>query len=238
MHTAKSKRGSVWIVPAGLVVLSLVPAIAGSARLSELAGDPTVTAANERFVNMPLPIALHILAAIPFSLVGAFQFSAEFRRRYRKWHRNAGRVLVLLGLMVAMTGLWMTIAYPWANHDGEAVYMMRLVFGTAMLLAIVLGIDAIRKRNFKAHGEWMIRGYAIGLGAGTQVLTHLPWFILVGEVGETSRAVMMGAGWVINAIVAELAIRSARARRELPAARIDLSRRDVLGIKNDKHHAY
>jgi hypothetical protein len=24
----------------------------------------------------------------------------------------------------------------------------------------------------------MTRAYAIGLGAGTQVLTHLPWFVL------------------------------------------------------------
>ena len=38
----------------------------------------------------------------------------------------------------------------------------------------------------------MTRGYAIGLGAGTQVLTHLPWFVLVGDrPGELPRAVMM-----------------------------------------------
>jgi hypothetical protein len=35
----------------------------------------------------------------------------------------------------------------------------------------------------------MIRTYAIGMGAGTQVLTHLPWFIVTDvKPGETARA--------------------------------------------------
>jgi hypothetical protein len=66
----------------------------------------------------------------------------------------------------------------------------------------------------------MMRGYAIGLGAGTQVLTHLPWFLLVGKPGETPRAVMMGAGWVINLVVAEWIIRSAPRRISGSHARI------------------
>jgi uncharacterized membrane protein len=212
MATLTLSRRSPWIVPAGLILLSLVPAAAGTVRLTELASGAEITAANERFLAMPLPVVLHILAAIPFSLVGAFQFSPELRRRHRTWHRATGRVLVPLGMVVALTGLWMTLVYPWANHDGEAVFVMRLVFGSAMAGSILLGIDAIRRRDFTSHGEWMIRGYAIGLGAGTQVLTHLPGFLLFGTPGEASRAIMMGAGWVINVAVAEWIIRRRRFR--------------------------
>jgi predicted membrane protein DUF2306 len=69
-------------------------------------------------------------------------------------------------------------------------------------------VDAIRRRAFASHGAWMTRAYAIGMGAGTQVLTHLPWFLCVdGKPGELPRAVMMGAGWVINVAVAEWIIR-------------------------------
>ena len=229
-------RGSIWLVPAGLVLLSLVPAIAGTARLAELAGTPDVTAANERFVRMPLPVVLHILAALPFSILGAFQFSAAFRRRHRGWHRNVGKLLVVLGLMVALTGLWMTLVYPWANNDGVAVYVMRLLFGSAMAASIAMSIDAIRRRDFTEHGEWMIRGYAIGLGAGTQVFTHLPWFILVGTPGELSRAIMMGAGWVINVVVAEWIIRSARKRRAYAAPRTT-RRRQTHTAPGEVQHA-
>lgn len=51
--------------------------------------------------------------------------------------------------------------YPWPTGDGEIVYGLRVLFGVAMLLAIVMALRAIRRRDFSAHGAWMIRGYAI-----------------------------------------------------------------------------
>lgn len=201
-----------------LILLSLVPAVAGTARLAQLAGDAEVTAENARFFAQPIPVVLHILVVIPYSIVGAFQFSAGFRRRKRSWHRAAGRVLGVLGLVAALTGLWMAHFYPWPEGDGYGVYVERLVFGTAMAASILLGIDAVRRRDFKAHGAWMIRAYAIGLGAGTQVLTHLPWFILVGKPGESARTVLMGGGWVINVILAEWIVRRGQTQSRLTTA--------------------
>jgi hypothetical protein len=87
------------------------------------------------------------------------------------------------------------------------LYWTRLLFGSAMLVSIVRSIDAIRRRDVTSHGAWMTRAYAIGLGAGTQVLTHVPWFILFGQPSESARAVLMAAAWVINLAVAEWAIR-------------------------------
>ena len=210
MNTTTSRR-SDWLVPVGLIMLSLVPAIAGTARLGQLGRGGPITPENARFFAMPLPVVLHILSVIPYSMLGAFQFSSGFRRRHRVWHRVAGRVLGVCGLVVALTGLWMSHFYPWPKGDGEALYALRLVFGTAMLVSMVLGLYAIRRRDFKAHGDWMIRAYAIGMGAGTQVLTHLPYFMFVGTPDESTRAVLMGAGWVINVVVAEWIIRKSHA---------------------------
>jgi uncharacterized membrane protein len=155
---------------------------------------------------------LHILTVIPYSMIGAFQFSAGFRRRNRAWHRAAGRVLGVCGFVVALTGLWMAHFYAWPEGDGVGVYVERLIFGTAMFVSMVMGLDAVRRRDFASHGAWMTRAYAIGLGAGTQVFTHLPWFIFVGKPGESARTVLMGAGWVINVVVAEWVIRRANPR--------------------------
>lgn len=211
MSTATSTRRADWLVPAGLILLSVVPAIAGAARLASLAIAAPVTEANARFFAASIPVTLHILSVVPFSILGALQFSPGFRRSKRAWHRTAGKFLVVFGLMAALTGLWMTQYYAWPAGDGRAVYVLRLVFGTAMLASILRSIEAIRRRDFTSHGAWMTRGYAIGLGAGTQVLTHLPWFILVGKPGESVSAVLMGAGWVINVAVAECIIRRGRA---------------------------
>jgi hypothetical protein len=114
-------------------------------------------------------------------------------------------------LIAALSGLWMAHFYPWPEGDGLLVYIERLFFGSAMVASVVLAANAIRRRDFASHGRWMTRAYAVGLGAGTQVLTHLPWFVLVGgKPGELPRAVMMGAGWVINVVVAEWIIRKPR----------------------------
>jgi hypothetical protein len=53
----------------------------------------------------------------------------------------------------------------------------------------------------------MMRGYAIGLGAGTQAFTAFLWLLIVGEPGETATALLMGAGWAINVAVVEWLIR-------------------------------
>src|SRR5689334_18881777 len=201
---------SDWLIPAGLIALSLVPAIAGTARLAQV-GSGEVTPDNARFLASPVPVILHIVSAVLYSIPGALQFSPGFRKRNRRWHRMAGRVLLPAGTMVAISGLWMTLTYPWANNDGVAVYLERLVVGVAMLLFMIIGVDALRRRKYAEHGEWMIRAYAIGLGAGTQVLTHLPWFLLVGpKPGEAPRAIMMGLGWAINIAFAEWTIRRPR----------------------------
>ena len=204
---------SDWLIPTALIVLSLVPALAGTARVVQLGGGAEVTPDNARFFASPLPVLLHIPAAILYSILGAFQFSPGFRRRHRKWHRAVGKLLLVCGIVVAFSGLWMAHFYPWPAGDGQIVYVERLIFGWAMVLSIGLGIDAIRRRSFAVHGEWMIRAYAIGLGAGTQVLTHLPWFVLSdARPGELARGVMMGAGWVINVLFAEWVIRRQHGR--------------------------
>ena len=144
---SSTSRRSEWMITAGLLLLSLVPAMAGVSRLTQLANGTEITAANARFYAMPLPVVLHILAVIPYSMLGAFQFAPAFRRRHRNWHRAAGKLLVVLGLMAALSGLWMAHFYPWPDGDGEALYVMRLVFGTAMAMSIMLAVVAVRRRD-------------------------------------------------------------------------------------------
>ena len=72
-----------------------------------------------------------------------------------------------------------------------------------MSLFICLGFAAVRRRNIAHHRAWIMRGYALGIGAGTQVLTHLPWFLFPSIQGELARTLFMGAGWVINLAAVE-----------------------------------
>ncbi len=212
---APAKAGSAGCLVAALLALSAIPLAAGVFRLTQLAGGAEVTPANARFFAAPLPVVLHIACAAVYALLGAFQFAPGFRRRRPGWHRVAGRLLVGFGLLVGLSGLWMTLFYPWPAGDGALLYAFRLLFGSAMVASIVLGFAAIRRRDVSQHRAWMTRGYAIGLGAGTQVLTLAVGELIAGPPGETGRALLMGAGWAINLAVAERAIR----KRPVPRPR-------------------
>ncbi len=210
-----------WLVPAGLLLLSAVPVLAGAARVGELAGGAEVTADNARFLAAPVPVLVHIVGATLYCLLGAVQFAPALRRRRPGWHRVAGRVLVPCGLAAALSGVWMTLFLPRPPVDDVLLTPIRLVFGVAMVACLVLGVAAVRRRDIPAHRAWMARAYAIGLGAGTQVLTHLPWALLVGQPSGTARVLLMLAGWVVNLAVTEWALRRrpVRSAREIPAPR-------------------
>lgn len=199
-----------WLVPAGLVFLSLIPVIAGAARLTELTGGAAVTERNARFFDSPAPVVIHIVSVTIYSLLGAFQFVPSLRRR--RWHRIAGRVLLPAGLLAALSGLYMAAFYTLPPSDGQLLLALRLVFGIAMALSLILGLRAVLRRDFTKHGAWMTRAYAIGLGAGTQALILIVPELLASPPDVTTRAVLMGVAWVINLAVAEYVIR----RRSLP----------------------
>jgi uncharacterized membrane protein len=196
-----------WFAPAGLLALSAVPIAAGAVRLGQLGSGAAVTPDNARFFATPVPVVVHIISASLFCVLGAFQFVPGLRRRRIGWHRLAGRLLVPCGLAAALSGLWMTLFYASPPGDGELLEAFRLVFGSGMVLSLVLGLAAILRREIPQHRAWMMRGYAIGLGAGTQVLTHVPWLLLMGKPEGLSRALLMAAGWLINLAVAEWIIR-------------------------------
>lgn len=187
-------------MPAALLALSAVPVVAGAFRVAELSTGAAVTPENARFFADPVPVLLHIVGASLFCVLGAFQFPRGPR------HRVLGRLIVPCGLAGALSGMWMAVAYPLPAHDGDLLMVLRLVFGGAMVAALVLGFAAVRQRDFAAHRVWMIRGYAIAQGGGSQAVIFGVWIAVAGEPDVLTRALLLGAGWVLNLVVAEWVI--------------------------------
>lgn len=194
-----------WLVPAALILLSLVPVIAGALRVTELTGGQ-ITPDNARFFDSPIPVLIHIPTVTVYLVLGAFQFMPSLRRGKPgrlSWHKVAGRILVPTGLLAALSGLWMAVFYDLPPLDGLLLLILRLLFGSAMVAFIILGFIAVKRRNYVRHSEWMSRAYAIGIAQGTIVVVTIPWILLVGPVDELTRALLIGASWVLSLAVAE-----------------------------------
>ncbi|GAA4963199.1 DUF2306 domain-containing protein [Actinoplanes utahensis] len=207
------KSSSNWLIPAGLLVLTLVPSVAGGLRLSEMAGGAVVLPDGDRVTQAPVALVGHIVSVTVFGILGAFQFAPGVRRRHRRWHRAAGRIVFGTGLVAAVSGLWLSVLLPPAPVDSVVLLGVRVVVAVWMVLSLVLGFAAVLRRDFTGHRAWMIRGYAIGMGAGTQFFTQAVWLLAAGPVTQASRTGTMTAAWVINLLVAEWIIRRSRAHR-------------------------
>ncbi len=117
--------------------------------------------------------------------------------------------MVASGIVSALSGLWMTHFYSFPYElQGDLLYCVRMVLGSAMVAFIFLGLAAILKRDIVRHSSWMIRAYAIGQGASTQGLVIMSCNVISGEEPSgLTRDVLMTFSGVINISVAEWIIR-------------------------------
>lgn len=199
------RRAPEWLLPTGLVVLSLVPIVAGSLRLASLTGAVDAGALG----TPPGPTAAlvaHIVGVTVYVLLGAFQFHRGLRRRRPRWHRIAGRVTAPAGLVAAGSGMWLAVTAV-GPHGTATFVVLRLVVGAAMATAIILGVRAVLARDIGTHRAWMTRAYAIAQGAGTQALVLTVATLVLGELGTVTEAALFAASWAINLVIAEWAIR-------------------------------
>jgi len=203
--SGRGGRPGRW-VPFALIGLVVIPALFGSLRLIGLAGGPQLMPADPRMTASPLPVIVHIVSAVGYAVLGAFQFSTALRRRRPGWHRAAGRVVVVLGLAVAVSALAMTLLYPRQPGTGVLAFLFRLAFGSGLAASLLLGFAAIRRRDIARHRAWMTRAYALALGAGTQVFTKGIGPAVFGS-STLTLDLSLGAGWVINVAFAEYLIR-------------------------------
>jgi uncharacterized membrane protein len=203
-----------WKVPLILLLLSAIPIAAGIVRLAGLADDPQIGTENARFVEAPLAVFVHILSASLFCILGALQFSSRLRQRSPKWHRVSGRMVVASGILAGLSGLWMTVTFPIPPElQGGLLYAVRVFVSLAMLTSIFMAVAAVTGGDIATHRAWMIRAYALGQGAGMQVVVLLPWMLAIGKPTVFQRDVLMSLAWVINLLVAELVIQSGAQRK-------------------------
>jgi uncharacterized membrane protein len=170
------------------------------------------------FPKYPTIVALHVILGGVYLVFAPFQFVKRIRSRHLGYHRLAGRLLVLIGLVVGTTALFMGMVIPFSGWI-ERVYIG--LFGTYFILALIKGFVHIRAGRVASHREWMIRAFAMGLSIATMRLIFIPALLVVadptqGQLRTLSAAAFLVA-FVLYASVAELWIRATR-RSSAPRA--------------------
>ncbi len=176
-----------------------------SARAAQLA------IVDGRFARHPVMISLHVLAGALFLVLALLQLSSRIRGRYPAYHRWSGRLLVVLGGLTAIAGLYFGLLMPYAGAwEASAIAL----FGGLFLVAIGKGVVAIRRGNVIAHREWMIRAFAVAIGISTVRIVAAILDLTLTPAGFTPARIFVLSIWIglsMTVIAAELWL--ARTRR-------------------------
>ncbi len=116
------------------------------------------------YARNPLLTLLHILPGALFIVLGALQFIKPLRQRHPAVHRISGKIYLVIGLLVGITALIMSVKIRFGGIvESSAV----IPFGIFFLYSLARAYRHIRRKEFEAHREWMIRAYSIGIAVAT-----------------------------------------------------------------------
>ncbi|RDZ28536.1 DUF2306 domain-containing protein [Lysobacter silvisoli] len=161
---------------------------------------------SARLAVAPLSWFVHVLAGVAFGITGPVQFVRALRQRFGALHRVLGRIFVVSGAIIGLSGL--SILAQVTSQRTPMVDIARGVFGVALLIALALAMAAIRNRDFQRHRAWVIRAYAVGMGLGTVAVVFFPIYLVTGQppIGLGSD-ILFVASWVLTIVFAEVVIR-------------------------------
>lgn len=161
---------------------------------------------SARLASTPVAHFAHALSGALFGLIGPLQFGRVLARKYGRLHRIMGRIFVLAGAVLSLSSLSLLWHFP----DGATpiVSGARLIFGVMLGAALGLAMIAIRRRDIAQHRNWMIRAYAIGIGATAVSMVFIPIYAITGAPpqGILSDLAFVGS-WTACVIFAEWLVR-------------------------------
>lgn len=195
----------VWLLYflASLVLLSSISRLMGMSEL--LATGTTDDSGNRHYASHLLVSLLHLVPGTLFMVFGPLQFVSSIRKRWPRYHRWMGRVILICGLFTAVSALIMNFTFP--PVGGAAKFIAVIFFSLFTIVAFVIAWQSIIKGNVERHRDWMIRAYAILLAVSTARFFFVPYFLIVGMPTVGVIDLGMCSAFLVNWLVAEIIIR-------------------------------
>ncbi len=178
-------------------------------------------------------LVAHIFTAAVAALTGPAQFWPWLRRRCPVVHRWTGRAYFFLGVFPSsLLAVPVTVYAPFGSANQAALGLLDVLWAATA----VAGYRAVRQGRYADHRRWMVRNFALTLGALASRV-WIPIMVLIA-LPQTKDATVMthdiasGSAWLgltVNLLLAELHLnRRRRAPRRGSAAGGRRARRGVV----------
>lgn len=138
-----------------------IPASVASAGVARMAGREYAAVQLPAFDRNPWLIHGHAVIGLVVVILAPFQFWRAFRNRRRRLHRIMGYALISCLAVLSISGVAVTIAYPFS---GIAGVVPNVLWTAAILFALGRAIACVRRRDLFGHENWMTRAMAVTFG--------------------------------------------------------------------------
>lgn len=165
-----------------------------------------------------LVFIVHVLLAAVVTLAGLMQLLPALRRRLPRLHRWTGRTFMVVALVMAVSGVWLTTVRGTSLSTASSI---AIVGNAALILGFVaLAWRAAVRRRFEAHRIWAMRTFMVVSGVWFLRVGLMGWVIVnQGPVGmnETlsgpADIVLTFGSYLIPLALLEIYLRAGRSRR-------------------------
>lgn len=156
---------------------------------------------------------VHVFSSVTLVFVGLIQFSPFILKRLPKWHRYSGYVYVLTVLFLSGPSALVLALYANGGLPAQTSFVCLTM---SWLFCTALAWKTIRKRQFEAHGNWMLRSYALTLSAVTLRLYAFLFDVFHVPIPPVETYILLAwISWIPNLLLAEVLIRKGFIRRLL-----------------------
>ncbi|MFT5578604.1 MAG: putative membrane protein [Paraglaciecola psychrophila] len=165
-----------WLIVSTLIAVGMVSLVGRAMFLIDahttvnLVAEQQFDAFDIRYYQQTIATILHLLPGFLIVVLGPLQFMPVVRKRWINFHRWSGRVYIICGITGAISGFLIGGLNPFGGIDGAGFNeaMATWFLSLYVLYCLYKAYSSIRKRQFGAHREWMIRSFTIMIAIATE----------------------------------------------------------------------
>lgn len=174
-----------WLLVSTLWLLTAIPGIPAILIVSLVLLGPVestllMSLINPNYFSSPWAVLVHGGSGVAFFLTMPWQFSPALRHQYPTWHQRSGRVAILSGFIMAISGVWMHLSLT--PEELGMRFIGLVVVSSGMMLALAMALYAVLQRQFERHRRWMYRAVAITLAVVTPLFIEELTGLTLGQV--------------------------------------------------------
>ena len=156
---------------------------------------------------------IHVFSSILIITSGLFQFSKTIINKYTRIHRVSGAVYLLATLLISGPAALVMSFYANGGYPAQACFVILIIL---WLGSTFLAYYFVRKKNYVAHGKWMVRSYALTLSAVSLRLYSYLFNVFYVTMDPVDLYILLSwMSWIPNLLIAEILIRRGLVKRLL-----------------------